>query len=155
MTKEEILKNAIVGVVCDELDYEHGNFQFYKEEVLQAMEDYTKSKNERLIAKVETRVVKCILDDIDFGYDLATIKGKIKSGSYVGNSPETFTENERLKAEREWISTKDNPPKNRQNILAWKQETDMGWIVPLCWNIHAFTHEEFPYYMIEPQPPKQ
>lgn len=64
-------------------------------------------------------------------------------------------ENERLKAEREWISTKDNPPKNRQNILAWEQETNMGWIVPLCWNIHAFTHEEFPYYMVEPQPPKQ
>jgi len=60
------------------------------------------TKEETLIKEVENRVVKCILDDIDFGYDLATIKGKIKSGSYVGNSPETFTENERLKSEREW-----------------------------------------------------
>lgn len=54
MTKEEILKNAIVGVVCDELDYEHGNFQFYKEEVLQAMDEYAsdlQSENERLKAE--------------------------------------------------------------------------------------------------------
>ncbi len=56
MTNEEILKNAIVGVVCDELDYEHGNFQFYKEEVLQAMDEYAsdlQSENERLKAEME------------------------------------------------------------------------------------------------------
>ncbi len=64
------------------------------------------SENERLIKEIEDRVVECILDDIDFGYDLATIKGKIKSGSYVGNSPETFKENERLNQENKEIIRK-------------------------------------------------
>jgi len=64
------------------------------------------SENERLIKEIEDRVVECILDDIDFGYDLATIKGKIKSGSYVGNSPETFKENERLNQENKEIVRK-------------------------------------------------
>jgi len=67
---------------------------------------YAESENERLIKEIEDRVVECILDDIDFGYDLATIKGKIKSGSYVGNSPETFKENERLNQENKEIIRK-------------------------------------------------
>ena len=72
MKKEEILKNAIVGVVCDELDYEHGNFQFYKEEVLQAMDEYAsdlQSENERLKAALEE-----IVDPIK------AMKEKLKDG---------------------------------------------------------------------------
>lgn len=90
MTKEKQLIKAIADVVSG----------------LRSEIETLQSEKERLIKEVENRVVKCILDDIDFGYDLATIKGKIKSGSYVGNSPETFKENEMLKAERDsnWIS---------------------------------------------------
>jgi len=115
----------------------------------------SESENERLIKEIEDRVVECILDDIDFGYDLATIKGKIKSGSYVGNSPETFKENERLKAEREWISTKDNPPKDGQDVLAYQVNPDWEGNILLRWNSASFTYIEYPYYMLEPQPPKQ
>ena len=43
-----------------------------------------------LVLEAEKRVAKCIKDDIDFGYDLGMIINKIKTGSYVGSSLETF-----------------------------------------------------------------
>lgn len=118
------------------------------------------TKEETLIKEVENRVVKCILDDIDFGYDLATIKGKIKSGSYVGNSPETFTENERLKsellgnpeqlkAESEWILCDDDMPEVDETVwitngCGW---TALGCLVECeggyCWAVtNGIIYEE-------------
>ena len=51
-------------------------------------------KNDKFIAdiisEVEHRVVKCILDDIEYGYTIDTIKNKLIHDSYIGNSPETF-----------------------------------------------------------------
>jgi hypothetical protein len=43
-----------------------------------------------IVLEAEKRVAKCIKDDIEFGYDLEMIKGKIKTGSYVGSSVETY-----------------------------------------------------------------
>jgi hypothetical protein len=43
-----------------------------------------------VVLEAEKRVAKCIKDDIELGYDLQMIKGKIKIGSYVGSSVETY-----------------------------------------------------------------
>lgn len=43
-----------------------------------------------VVLEAEKRVAKCIKDDIEFGYDTKMIKGKIKTGSYVGSSVETY-----------------------------------------------------------------
>jgi len=98
---------------------------------------YAESENERLIKEIEDRVVECILDDIDFGYDLATIKGKIKSGSYVGNSPETFKENERLNQENKEIIRKLIAAETR--IVQLKKENERlkaeRWILCVKQNI--------------------
>jgi len=105
MTKEEILKNAIVGVVCDELDYEHGNFQFYKEEVLQAMDEY---------------------------------------------ASDLQSENERLKAEREWISVKSKmPDETHDDILVSTLNGSMGVI-----NKFLLTRSQDLYWMPLPCKPK-
>ena len=65
------------------------------------------------------------------------------------------SENERLKAEREWISTKDNPPKDGQDVLAYQVNPDWEGNILLRWNSASFTYIEYPYYMLEPQHPKQ
>lgn len=57
MKKEEILKNAIVDIVCTEIEYDHGDFQFYKEEVLQAMDEYAQFENERVKAEMEIEII--------------------------------------------------------------------------------------------------
>jgi len=66
MKAEIILKDAIVGVVCDELDYEHGNFQYYKEEVLQAMQEYAELYARIQIEKDRERV-NIMLIRLDIG----------------------------------------------------------------------------------------
>jgi hypothetical protein len=55
----------------------------------------------------------------------------------------------------QWIKTSDNPPIDKQIILGWRIAEDTGWIVPMEWNIHCDTAEEYPFYMPYPEPPKQ
>jgi len=64
-TAEETLKDAIVGVVCDELDYEHGNFQYYKEEVLQATQEYSESYARIQIEKDRENVKSAIIKKLE------------------------------------------------------------------------------------------
>ena len=42
------------------------------------------------VKEAETRVTKAILMDVDFGYDAEMIGNKIKAGSYVESSLETY-----------------------------------------------------------------
>lgn len=103
-----------------------------------------------IISEIENRVTKCILDDINFGYDAQMVKGKIKSGSYVGSSPETFkSENERLKGEREWILCDDDMPEVDETVwitngCGW---TALGCLVECeggyCWAVtNGIIYEE-------------
>lgn len=43
-----------------------------------------------IVSEAEERVVKCIADDIRSGYTPESILYKIKTGSYIGSSLETF-----------------------------------------------------------------
>ncbi len=45
---------------------------------------------QKLIKKVEKRILRCILSDIHFGYTRKMIKYKIKNGGYIGNLLKTF-----------------------------------------------------------------
>lgn len=56
-SKEMILEKNMVGVACDQREYDHGDFDsYYKEEVLKAMEEYKNSCLEELIKEIEEKV---------------------------------------------------------------------------------------------------
>lgn len=106
-TKEEILQRYFnreaTGYSYENCIEVPGVIQLTLKAALAAMEEYrtttataepapsvNQTAVQNLVLEAEKRVVGCILDDIEFGYSIKQIKNKIKAGSYVGNSIETF-----------------------------------------------------------------
>lgn len=80
-------------------DWRLGKVKF--SEMFEAVQRYSSASNngnvivsrsaaEELVTEAERRVAKQILWDIELGYDVGMIENKIKDGSYVGSSLETY-----------------------------------------------------------------
>lgn len=72
-----------------------GNVDHIRQHIKELEQAFSQTNVSRIavddvVLEAEKRVAKCIKDDIEFGYDLKMIKDKIKTGSYVGSSVETY-----------------------------------------------------------------